>query len=185
MLNGTKSKKTPWFAVKSRRLAPPARLELTTLRLGGVRSIQVSYGGMSMKLAEGNNRLRLFEGAGSAADGAAGFAGKHTEVLYRKKLCLSINCGTFFSSKRIYCPVSVFMRRREKYVEYRRRECGPGWSDFWSRRGETQRAMKAHRAFAWCFSFCPKNAQHPLYMENNLGYNSKEYACLTFYEMRE
>ena len=27
-------------------MAPPARLELTTLRLGGVRSIQVSYGGM-------------------------------------------------------------------------------------------------------------------------------------------
>ncbi len=27
-------------------LAPPARLELTTLRLGGVRSIQVSYGGI-------------------------------------------------------------------------------------------------------------------------------------------
>ena len=27
-------------------LAPPARLELTTLRLGGVRSIQVSYGGV-------------------------------------------------------------------------------------------------------------------------------------------
>ena len=28
-------------------LAPPARLELTTLRLGGARSIQVSYGGIS------------------------------------------------------------------------------------------------------------------------------------------
>ena len=27
-------------------LAPPARLELTTSRLGGVRSIQVSYGGV-------------------------------------------------------------------------------------------------------------------------------------------
>ena len=27
-------------------MAPPARLELTTLRLGGVRSIQVSYGGI-------------------------------------------------------------------------------------------------------------------------------------------
>ena len=27
-------------------LAPPARLELTTLRLGGARSIQVSYGGL-------------------------------------------------------------------------------------------------------------------------------------------
>ena len=27
-------------------MAPPARLELTTLRLGGVRSIQVSYGGV-------------------------------------------------------------------------------------------------------------------------------------------
>ncbi len=27
-------------------LAPPARLELTTLRLGGVRSILVSYGGI-------------------------------------------------------------------------------------------------------------------------------------------
>ena len=27
-------------------LAPPARLELTTLRLGGVRSVQVSYGGL-------------------------------------------------------------------------------------------------------------------------------------------
>ena len=38
--------KTPWFTVKSRHLAPPARLELTTLRLGGARSIQVSYGGM-------------------------------------------------------------------------------------------------------------------------------------------
>ena len=31
-------------------LAPPARLELTTLRLGGVRSIQVSYGGMEIIL---------------------------------------------------------------------------------------------------------------------------------------
>ena len=31
---------------KSRCLAPPARLELTTLRLGGARSIQVSYGGL-------------------------------------------------------------------------------------------------------------------------------------------
>ena len=30
-------------------LAPPARLELTTLRLGGVRSIQVSYGGMMLR----------------------------------------------------------------------------------------------------------------------------------------
>ena len=30
-------------------LAPPARLELTTLRLGGVRSIQVSYGGIFVK----------------------------------------------------------------------------------------------------------------------------------------
>ena len=28
-------------------MAPPARLELTTLRLGGVRSIQVSYGGIN------------------------------------------------------------------------------------------------------------------------------------------
>ena len=27
-------------------MAPPARLELTTLRLGGARSIRVSYGGM-------------------------------------------------------------------------------------------------------------------------------------------
>ncbi len=27
-------------------MAPPARLELTTLRLGGVRSILVSYGGI-------------------------------------------------------------------------------------------------------------------------------------------
>ena len=27
-------------------MAPPARLELTTLRLGGARSIQVSYGGL-------------------------------------------------------------------------------------------------------------------------------------------
>ena len=27
-------------------MAPPARLELTTLRLGGARSIQVSYGGI-------------------------------------------------------------------------------------------------------------------------------------------
>ena len=32
---------------KSRCMAPPARLELTTLRLGGVRSIQVSYGGIA------------------------------------------------------------------------------------------------------------------------------------------
>ena len=32
----------PWL---SAFLAPPARLELTTLRLGGVRSVQVSYGG--------------------------------------------------------------------------------------------------------------------------------------------
>ena len=29
-------------------LAPPARLELTTLRLGGARSIQVSYGGLCL-----------------------------------------------------------------------------------------------------------------------------------------
>ena len=32
--------------MKSRGLAPSARLELTTLRLGGVRSILVSYGGI-------------------------------------------------------------------------------------------------------------------------------------------
>ena len=31
-------------------MAPPARLELTTLRLGGARSIQVSYGGVTMLL---------------------------------------------------------------------------------------------------------------------------------------
>ena len=33
-------------------MAPPARLELTTLRLGGVRSILVSYGGMVFILAK-------------------------------------------------------------------------------------------------------------------------------------
>ena len=32
-------------------LAPPARLELTTLRLGGVRSIQVSYGDINGTVA--------------------------------------------------------------------------------------------------------------------------------------
>ena len=31
-------------------MAPPARLELTTLRLGGVRSIQVSYGGLCFSI---------------------------------------------------------------------------------------------------------------------------------------
>ena len=31
-------------------MAPPARLELTTLRLGGVRSIQVSYGGICISI---------------------------------------------------------------------------------------------------------------------------------------
>ena len=36
--------------MKSRCLAPPARLELTTLRLGGARSIQVSYGGILIPL---------------------------------------------------------------------------------------------------------------------------------------
>ena len=36
--------------VAGNSLAPPARLELTTLRLGGVRSIQVSYGGVSRTL---------------------------------------------------------------------------------------------------------------------------------------
>ena len=41
-----KIEKMPLFTGKSRHLAPPARLELTTLRLGGVRSIQVSYRGM-------------------------------------------------------------------------------------------------------------------------------------------
>ena len=33
-------------------MAPPARLELTTLRLGGVRSIQVSYGGIGYILTK-------------------------------------------------------------------------------------------------------------------------------------
>ena len=36
--------------MKSRRLAPPARLELTTSRLGGARSIQVSYGGICVPM---------------------------------------------------------------------------------------------------------------------------------------
>ena len=40
--------------MKSRRLAPPARLELTTLRLGGARSIQVSYGGIGYILSDFN-----------------------------------------------------------------------------------------------------------------------------------
>ena len=35
-------------------MAPPARLELTTLRLGGVRSIQVSYGGIGYILSDFN-----------------------------------------------------------------------------------------------------------------------------------
>ena len=38
-------------------LAPPARLELTTLRLGGVRSIQVSYGGMCVVYCSQNRRF--------------------------------------------------------------------------------------------------------------------------------
>ena len=37
-------------------LAPPARLELTTLRLGGVRSIQVSYGGIEYDSIVPKNR---------------------------------------------------------------------------------------------------------------------------------
>ena len=41
-------------------LAPPARLELTTLRLGGARSIPVSYGGI-LKYYSG--RMRLCQGA--------------------------------------------------------------------------------------------------------------------------
>ena len=46
------SKIGDFFAKKARHrigcleLAPPARLELTTSRLGGARSIQVSYGGI-------------------------------------------------------------------------------------------------------------------------------------------
>lgn len=37
---------TPEKGLAAGFLAPPARLELTTLRLGGVRSVQVSYGGL-------------------------------------------------------------------------------------------------------------------------------------------
>ena len=37
-------------------LAPPARLELTTLRLGGVRSIQVSYGGVYLGILPQKSR---------------------------------------------------------------------------------------------------------------------------------
>ena len=36
-------------------MAPPARLELTTLRLGGVRSIQVSYGGVCSSIVPKKN----------------------------------------------------------------------------------------------------------------------------------
>ena len=39
-------KKSPLPIGRGLFLAPPARLELTTLRLGGVRSILVSYGGI-------------------------------------------------------------------------------------------------------------------------------------------
>ena len=49
-------------------LAPPARLELTTLRLGGVRSIQVSYGGM-MELYSKNFRVSTEFGDFFAGDG--------------------------------------------------------------------------------------------------------------------
>ncbi len=37
---------TPKKGLAAGFLAPPARLELTTLRLGGARSVQVSYGGL-------------------------------------------------------------------------------------------------------------------------------------------
>ena len=46
---GTLSSKKTIFVYQTNMaffVAPPARLELTTLRLGGVRSIQVSYGGI-------------------------------------------------------------------------------------------------------------------------------------------
>ena len=41
----------------SPHLAPPARLELTTLRLGGARSIQVSYGGIDTADCTEKNKI--------------------------------------------------------------------------------------------------------------------------------
>ena len=43
-------KKSPLPIGRGLFLAPPARLELTTLRLGGIRSILVSYGGIGICL---------------------------------------------------------------------------------------------------------------------------------------
>ena len=61
-------------------LAPPARLELTTLRLGGARSIQVSYGGI----------LAQFQ----------------VYIFYPKYCHLSRKSGTFFLTDSIYCYVA-------------------------------------------------------------------------------
>ena len=43
-------------------MAPPARLELTTLRLGGVRSILVSYGGISNSLTYFTQKKTVCQG---------------------------------------------------------------------------------------------------------------------------
>ena len=51
---GGKNKSTPEGVLLF--LAPPARLELTTLRLGGVRSIQVSYGGVYLGILPQKSR---------------------------------------------------------------------------------------------------------------------------------
>ena len=63
-------------------MAPPARLELTTLRLGGARSIQVSYGGI----------LTQF----------------NVHIFYSKNKLLSRKSGTFFIDINIYCYVVFF-----------------------------------------------------------------------------
>ena len=44
--DGAKKRRRERYEVRDDVVAPPARLELTTLRLGGARSIQVSYGGI-------------------------------------------------------------------------------------------------------------------------------------------
>ena len=61
-------------------LAPPARLELTTLRLGGARSLQVSYGGIFSCVW----------------------------IFYSNNSLLSRKCGTFFSDPGIYCCSSLW-----------------------------------------------------------------------------
>ena len=62
-------------------MAPPARLELTTLRLGGARSIQVSYGGMLPQ-------FRVY-------------------IFYSKYCDLSRKSGTFFGISSIYCYIVI------------------------------------------------------------------------------